>query len=156
MSRKRSSELLQFCFNLELLANHENNSFSQYHIFTKSWCVIQRHTQNPVKRLGWSVLRKQFRKTLHFKYLRELWIRLWYMWHKFSICVLTQMKRKHIPIKVWSFSLTTSRLQNRLQTISKMSLKLPSRINLGRQSARAPSYRLRTKLISSPAFWIKQ
>ena len=90
--------------------------FSQWHTFFKSQCVIQRRIQNPIKHLRWSVFRKEltslsrnyFRKTLHFRYLRGLWIRLCHLWHKFSICMLNQMKRGHIPINVWGFSLRDS------------------------------------------------
>ena len=46
-----------------------------------------------------------FRKTFHFEYLRWLWIRLRHQWHKFSNCILNQVKREHIPIKVWLFCL---------------------------------------------------
>ena len=49
-----------------------------------------------------------FRKTLHFRYLRRLWARLYHPWGKFSICILSQMKREHIPINVWCFSLRDS------------------------------------------------
>ena len=41
-----------------------------------------------------------FRKTLHFRYLRGLPVCLCHLWHKFSICILNQMKREHIPINV--------------------------------------------------------
>ena len=45
---------------------------------------------------------------LHFKYLRGLWISLCRSLHKFSIFILNQVKREHIPIKVRHFSLRKS------------------------------------------------
>ena len=41
-------------------------------------------------------------------YLRGLRIRLCYLWHKFTICILSRVKREHIPINIWRFSLRDS------------------------------------------------
>ena len=48
------------------------------------------------------------RKTLHFRYLRGLSIRLCHLRHKFSTCILNQVKREHIPINFLRFSIKNS------------------------------------------------
>ena len=47
-----------------------------------------------------------FRKRLHFRYLRGLWIRLCHLRHKFSIFIWKQLEREHVPTNEWRVSLT--------------------------------------------------
>ena len=47
-------------------------------------------------------------KTLHFRYLRGLWIRLRHLWHKFIACTFNQVKKEHIPINILRFFLDDS------------------------------------------------
>ena len=49
-----------------------------------------------------------YRKPLHFRYLRKLWIRICHLWHKFNICILNQVKREHILVNFLRFSLKDS------------------------------------------------
>ena len=49
-----------------------------------------------------------FRKTLHFRYLRGLWIHLCHIWHKFSIYIMNQVTTEHIPINLCRFFLRGS------------------------------------------------
>ena len=54
------------------------------------------------------IINSYFCKALHFRYLRGWWMRFCYLWHKFSICIFNQVKREHIPINEWRFSLRDS------------------------------------------------
>ena len=49
-----------------------------------------------------------FRKTLHFRYLRGLWIRLCRLWHKYSICIFETSEKGTHTNKRFTFLLEGS------------------------------------------------
>ena len=104
-------------FPVLLQPSHCVNSVQIYSYFwsvsVKSRCVILRCIQNHVRYLRWNFCKNSQRlltvhyifKTLYFRYLRGLWIRLRHLWHKFIACTFNQVKKGTHTNKHFTFFL---------------------------------------------------
>ena len=78
-----------------------NNNAHTFARPVKCRCVIHRHIQNPVKHQKERLLAvNYFRKILHFRYLRGLWICLWHLWNLVDVASITYILEKYL-LRSW-------------------------------------------------------